>query len=137
MGFRKSQVSPEIWAAAHSAKGVKPPAGSPLATAKPSKFRNKKTVVDGQTFDSKKEAARFAELQLLEDAGQITDLRTQVEFPIVVNGVTVCKYVADFVYVEDVVTTVEDVKSVFTRKNPVYRLKAKLMAALGIVIKEV
>ena len=39
-----------------------------------SKYNSKKTVVDGQTFDSKKEANRYQELVLLEKAGVIKNL---------------------------------------------------------------
>ena len=42
------------------------------------KYRNEKTVVAGLTFDSKAEARRYGELQLLERAGRISDLRRQV-----------------------------------------------------------
>lgn len=105
---------------------------------KRAKFRNVKTVVDGVTFDSKKEAKRYGELKALEGAGAISELRLQVAFPLYVNGSLVCEYVADFVYREKNVRVVEDVKSAFTRKNPVYRIKRKLMAALnGIDIREV
>jgi len=45
-----------------------------------SKYRNRKTVVDGITFDSKREAARWQELKLLERAGEITELERQVEY---------------------------------------------------------
>lgn len=48
-----------------------------------SKYNSKKTVVDGQTFDSKKEANRYKELRLLEKAGVIKDLRTQVKFKLI------------------------------------------------------
>ena len=50
---------------------------------------------------SKAEAHRYRDLRLLERAGEIKDLKTQVRFPIVVNGTQVCAYVADFVYFED------------------------------------
>lgn len=43
------------------------------------KYHNKKTVVDGRTFDSKKEAERYDELLLLQRAGAITDLSRQVK----------------------------------------------------------
>ena len=36
-----------------------------------SKYGNKKTIVDGIPFDSKKEAARYQELRLLDEAGEI------------------------------------------------------------------
>jgi len=38
----------------------------------PPKYGNKKTVVDGITFDSMREANRYRELKLLERAGKVT-----------------------------------------------------------------
>lgn len=78
-----------------------------------SKYRSKKVIVAGQKFDSKKEYQRWKELQLLEKAGKITNLRRQVKFRILPsqyvqepteNGYKdVCAerpvtYIADFVY---------------------------------------
>src|SRR5689334_5102470 len=88
------------------------------APDKPSKYRNKKTEVDGILFDSKKEAKRWIELKLMQQAGQITDLRLQHLFPLIVNGVTVGEYRADFTYMRlnyphagfHGLFTVEDVK---------------------------
>ncbi len=69
--------------------------------------------------------------------GAISDLRRQVPYKLMVNDKLVCKYVADHVYVENGETVVEDVKSEFMSKNPVFRIKKKLMAAcLGIEIRE-
>lgn len=48
-----------------------------------SKYGARKTVVDGITFDSKKEANRYRELKLLEDAGEIKKLKMQVAFELV------------------------------------------------------
>lgn len=102
------------------------------------KYRNKKITINGVTYDSKKEAARHAELLLLERGGVISNLELQPVFPIKINGMLVCKYIGDFRYVENGQTIVEDVKSPITRKNPVYRIKFKLMqAAHGITIREV
>ena len=44
------------------------------------KYRNKKCVLDGIEFDSKKEMRRYSELKLLERAGEISDLKIQVPF---------------------------------------------------------
>ena len=44
------------------------------------KFRAQKTVVDGITFDSKREAKRYGELRLLERAGDICDLELQPRY---------------------------------------------------------
>ncbi|MCA0358713.1 MAG: DUF1064 domain-containing protein [Proteobacteria bacterium] len=102
-----------------------------------SKYGNRKTVVDGITFDSAKEGRRYRELKLFERAGQIRDLEMQKRFPIRVNDELVCSYIADFQYVEahSGKTVVEDVKGMRTRE---YILKRKLMHAVhGITIKEV
>lgn len=99
------------------------------------KYRNQPCVVDGLPFASKREANRYGELKLLQIAGQISDLRRQVPFELVVNGVLVCKYVADAVYVERGEQVVEDAKGIRTRD---YRIKCKLMKAChGIDIREV
>jgi hypothetical protein len=47
------------------------------------KYGNKKVVVDGIEFDSKKEARRYSELKLLQRAGQISDLQLQQEFELI------------------------------------------------------
>lgn len=106
-----------------------------------SKYRAKKTVVDGITFDSAKEALRYSELRVMEKAGLISNLERQVKYelipPYVANKKTVfraCNYVADFRYVENGETIVEDVKGL---KTDAYKIKAKLMAWIyGIVIRE-
>jgi hypothetical protein len=105
---------------------------------KASKFRNRKTTLDGETFDSAKEAKRWTELKMLEAAGEIRSLRRQVTFPLEVNGRVVARYIADAVYERDGRIVVEDTKSPVTRKLPVYRLKYKLMQAChGVEIHEV
>lgn len=92
-------------------------------------------TVDGIVFASKREAVRYCELKLIARCGQIQDLELQPEWKIVINGQLVCKYVADFRYVENGETVVEDAKGMAT---PVYKLKKKLMRAVhGITIKEV
>jgi len=106
----------------------------------PSKYGNRKVEIDGHTFDSAKEARRYGELKLLERGGYIDSLMMQVRYPLKVAEKLVCTYVADFVYLDHAtgLKVVEDVKSDFTRKLPVYRIKAKLFAALhGFPIREV
>lgn len=108
------------------------------------KYNNTKITVDGQTFDSKKEARRYQELLLLEKAGEIYDLRRQVKFKLIptqrdeVTGEVVereCSYKADFVYEEVGETVVEDVKGFRTKE---YIIKRKLMLyQYGIRIREV
>lgn len=112
------------------------------------KYRNKKVEIDGMTFDSKKEAKRFQELLLLEKAGAIQDLKTQVKFTLIpsqrIDGKVVereCYYVADFTYIENGQLVVEDVKGYKNPQSAGYAkfiIKRKLMLFLhGIRIKEV
>lgn len=112
-----------------------------------SKYRNIKTnrTINGEeiTFDSKKEAARYDELTLLERAGLIRELTLQPRFTLqesfVHKGKTIRKleYVADFSYLRDNDFVVEDVKSEAT-KTPQYRIKKKLMLGkFGIEVVEV
>ena len=101
------------------------------------KYGNSKTDRDGIRYDSAKESRVLADLETLERAGHIRDLRRQVKFAIVIDGIHICDYVADAVYMDGARRVVVDVKSEATRKLPVYRLKRKLMAAvLGIEVEE-
>ncbi len=101
------------------------------------KYRNEKTARDGVVYDSKHESKVLADLETLERAGHIRDLRRQVKFAIVIGDIHVCDYIADAVYMEGKRRVVVDAKSAATRKLPVYRLKRKLMAAvLGIEVEE-
>src|SRR5438128_101973 len=75
-----------------------------------SKYGNKRTEVGDLKFDSKKEATRYKHLKILEDSGYIKDLRLQVPYPILVNTVKICDYIADFVYYENGMLIVEDAK---------------------------
>lgn len=105
--------------------------------ARRNKYGAVRTEVDGIKFHSKKEAARYVVLRDMLRDGLITDLRLQVSHQITVNGFKICRYVSDFEYIEDGVQIVEDVKSVRTSKEPVFRLKKKLMkACLGIEVYE-
>jgi len=108
-----------------------------------SKYGNVKTVVDNITFASKKEAKRYGELKLMLKAGEIGELELQPQYRLYVNGVLICRYIADFVYIDnaasskaqDFVRVVEDVKGM---KTAAYRLKKKLMKAIyGIEVQEI
>ena len=96
-----------------------------------SKYEAKKTLVDGVVFDSKKEAARYQELKLLEKAGGIKDLSLQPNFLLQdkfkCQGKTHRKieYIADFQYyiIKDKKWVIEGVKGF---KTDVYKLKKKL-----------
>lgn len=123
------------------------------------KYGNRKvTLDDGTKFDSRREYQRWLELQLLERAGRISNLRRQVKFVLIpaqyreherfgAKGKPVrplkklleheCSYVADFVYYDDDLseTVVEDAKGV---RTDAYVIKRKLMLErYGIQVREV
>lgn len=105
-----------------------------------SKYKNRKTEYGGRTYDSRLEA-RYAEtleqLRTAKDpAERVEHVEYQVRYPMVLNGVKICDYVADFVVrYADGHTSVIDAKGVLT---DVYKLKRKMMRAFhGIEIEEV
>ena len=93
------------------------------------KYRNKKVIVDDYIFDSIQESRRYKELKLLLKAGEIQNLELQPHFLLQEsfkkNGKTYRKieYIADFQYIENGKTIVEDVKGIQT---DVFKLKHKL-----------
>lgn len=96
-----------------------------------SKYGNRKTEIDGQVFDSAKEANRYMELRLMERAGEIVGLECQVPFELVprqtmTDGTVerAVAYVADFTYWQDGHFVVEDAKG---KRTPEYIIKRKLM----------
>ena len=128
------------------------------APQRQSKYGAEKTVVDGMTFDSRKEANRWCELRLLERAGEIKNLRRQVdyvlipekrEFPTIGKRGDVkegrviqkaVKYRADFVYEsKGGKTIVEDVKGYKGGgAYAVFAIKKKLMREVfGIEVQEI
>lgn len=117
-----------------------------FGVVKKSKYRNNIVEIDGERFDSAKEARRHAELKLLERAGEISNLRRQVPYELIPNQYNGKKllerkveYIADFVYHDNKTgeDVVEDTKSKAT-KTPVYIVKRKLLLfRYGIKIREV
>jgi hypothetical protein len=103
------------------------------------KYGAKKTVVDGITFDSKKESERYKVLRAKADKEEITHLELQPKYRCEIGGKLICTYKADFRYFQQTESgmqlMVEDVKGF---KTPIYRLKKKLVEALypGVVIME-
>lgn len=108
------------------------------------KYGNKKIEYNGMVFDSKREFARYKELELLERAGKIRHLQRQVKYQLLpsMRDPDTKKvierpifYIADFTYVnEKGKFIVEDVKGY---KTADYLLKRKMMLFFhGIRIKE-
>lgn len=120
------------------------PSGRDIAReqTKDSKYHNKKTEVDGITFDSKAEAERYQELVILEQGGMISDLHLQQEFTLMEgyklpNGrkVKPIRYRADFTYYDAGNNyIIEDVKGLET---PIYKMKKNMMARQGHHITEI
>ncbi len=89
-------------------------------------------------FASKHEAKVAGQLDVLARRGIITELKYQVRFVLVegMGRIRPIVYVADFTYIDQGKLHVLDAKG-YT-KNPVYRLKKKLLLLLhGIEIEEV
>ena len=124
------------------------------------KYGNRKVEADGQIFDSAREYRRWLDLDAMQDAGLIDDLRRQVKYILIPEQRQIstelytrgpkkgtlkpgrvlereCFYIADFVYT-DIATgeeIVEDTKGVRTKD---YIIKRKLMLKeYGIQIHEV
>jgi len=95
------------------------------------KYGAKKTVIDGISFDSKKEAKRYQVLKLQEHLELITDLELQPEF-VLQEGFRHCgkwyrpiKYRADFKYKNKLGNTIiEDTKGHRTKE---YLIKKKML----------
>lgn len=122
-----------------------------------SKYKSKKTIVDGIEFDSRKEANRYCELKLLQRAGKIQNLELQKAIELipaqreadtigkrggVIKGKVIEKavfYRADFVYTENGETVIEDVKGYKGGgAYAVFTIKRKLLLyKYGIKIKEI
>lgn len=113
---------------------------------KRSKYGASKVIVNGITFHSRAEGARYSDLVRMQAAGVISDLQLQVRFQLMGVGPAVLRivsegypkgrvatYVADFVYSEEGQTIIEDVKGMAT---PDYKLKKAIMAAMGHQIRE-
>lgn len=123
------------------------------------KYYNIKTQTsDGIKHDSQKEARRWTELNLLERAGEISNLQRQVKYQLIPpqyegyerysgsgkrlkDGIKLIErevaYIADFVYTDTKTgeTVVEDAKGVRTKE---YIIKRKLMLYMkAIKIKEI
>jgi hypothetical protein len=104
------------------------------------KYGAKKTVVGDITFASKKEANRWMELQLLERAGEITNLRRQVKVelmgqhrPLYTRTGRKMKYTADFAYIENGVEVLEETKGYASRD---YEVRVAVVRAMGLEVRE-
>lgn len=91
------------------------------------KYRAKRTEIDGKSFHSKREGQHYCQYKLLERAGEITHLQLQPKYPIVHNGVKICDVILDFQFREkDGRLRVIDVKGF---DNALSRMKRKMLEA--------
>ena len=107
-----------------------------------SKYHNRKT----KGFDSAKEWRRNQELEIMQRAGEISELNRQVPFVLMPSytisdettkqgfrTVREIRYIADFTYIKNGKRIIEDVKGVQTE---VFKIKRKLLErkiALGVI----
>jgi len=107
------------------------------------KYNAKPTIVDGIKFPSKKEATRWGELQLLQRAGEIKDLKRQTvillegrDGPLKTRTGRAMRMTVDFTYKDKRLgwaTVFEDSKGVATRD---YEVRKAVAAAMGIEVIE-
>lgn len=105
-----------------------------------SKYGAVKQTVDGERFDSAREARRWGELTYRQKAGEIENLQRQPQFYITRDGQVVATYTADFRYTKRGTREwiVEDVKGGAATKTEAYVLRRNLVEAqYGIRIQEV
>lgn len=111
-----------------------------------SKFFSKKVTIEGITFDSKKEGEYYLKLKQDLKNGLIRDLELQKEYVLLdkfkIGNKTRRKitYKADFSFIstQDDKLHVVDVKSPYTAKDKVYRIKKKLFEhKYGMELEEI
>ena len=84
-----------------------------------------------QHFASQAEAKRYAALRLMQREGYIEALQLQPRFDVLINGLKVCTYVADFRYRETSTgeTITEDAKGSRAHQDPASALRRRCAEA--------
>lgn len=102
------------------------------------KFNAIKCSADGYKFDSKKEMKRYLYLKILLQKKEISNLEIHPRFDLIVNGVKIGRYTADFKYKKLGETIIEDVKSKVTKTRD-YILRKKILQTYKppVIITEV
>lgn len=105
------------------------------------KYNARRTTVDGIMFDSKREAARYKELQLLLHAREISDLTLQPKFllwcgdnPLLTPTGRQMHYRADFGYRKGTQQIYEDVKGRDTKLSQLKRAVLSADRGIDVVI---
>lgn len=104
-----------------------------------SKYKSKKIAYAGIQFASQAEFRRYRELEILQTAGEIQNLRRAQTFQFVIADKKICKYTPDFQYDSDGQSVVEEVKSGTSGKEQAYVIRKKLFLALfpELIFKEI
>lgn len=93
---------------------------------------------DFHFFRSRTEAEKWRQYRSYEKAGLIRGLKNNIGIPIRVNGQLICRYVADFVFIDvkSGKTNIIDAKGARESETELYHLKQKLIHAIyGIEVK--
>jgi hypothetical protein len=107
-----------------------------------------RTSTDGIVFDSKAELRRWGQLKMLQQAGEISNLTRQQEFPLAVNGRAVkirsagfpngqpCTYHVDFTYTETSTGKIvyEEVKGYDERESRLRRAVVEALYGIEITV---
>ena len=92
------------------------------------KFNAKKQIYKGMKFDSKKELTRYLVLEQMQKNNYISELELHPMIPLIVNGIKIGRYTADFKYKNNNgEVIIEDVKSKITKTRD-YILRKKILA---------
>lgn len=101
--------------------------------ARGNKYGAKRVKDDGKTFDSQAEYRHWLVLRARKEAGEITDLIHQCKI-ILLEGFTYqgqkvkqISYTADFVFMENGICHIQDLKSVITAKTESFRIRWRLL----------
>ena len=97
------------------------------------KFNAQSVEMDGYTFQSGVEAGRWVELKLLRDIGQIANLRPHPRWVLLPGfkhrgkRYREVSYTADFIYEENGIIVVEDVKGGKATQTRDFRMRMKIL----------
>ncbi|MBK9497082.1 MAG: DUF1064 domain-containing protein [Xanthomonadales bacterium] len=112
-----------------------------LRLTRRSKYGAIRVVLDGITFDSKREAFRYQQLKMRHLGGEIANLEVHPCYELRVNSQKIGKVTLDFRYIDLLkrgAQVVEDAKSPATHKARDWVLRKKLLKAIhGVEVQEV
>lgn len=114
---------PEVWTVEQYREWE---AGQGKGKKRKNKFNARGERFDNIWFDSQAELRRYRELKLLVQAGEISQLKAHPVFTLVEGETFTLTYEADFQYIEDGKTVVEDVKGGEATQTAAFKKKWKM-----------